>query len=69
MARLLVIKNGSEYVRFTDQGYHLCTMNKASVFGLDAKEEVRELINGLHSDGLEGAGIFQLTITETPFEE
>lgn len=69
MVRLLVIKSGSDYFRFTEQGYHLCAMNKASVFAVDAEEEVRKLLKGLYADGLADAAIFQLTVVETPFEE
>lgn len=69
MTRLLTIKSGSDYFRFSAHGHSLCAMNKASVYGLDAEKEVKELLKSVRADGFVEAKIYQLTITETLYEE
>lgn len=65
--QLLVIKEGTEYFRFTDKGYERCPMQKASVYPLKAEEKVRLMLDDLRAEGIDTAAIYCLTITEEPF--
>ena len=38
---LLIIKSGEEYIRVTGEGYHLCALDKASVFPFKKMETVK----------------------------
>ncbi|WP_028581747.1 hypothetical protein [Desulfogranum japonicum] len=66
--QLLILKNGEEYIRFTDNGYELCPMNKASVFALDRLNEIQEKQALLQNTDLPLTEIRLLTITEKPFQ-
>ena len=65
-AELLIVKSGTDYIRFTESGYETCPMNKGSVFSLSAGNEVKEKCTRLlpeHS----AFQIMKLTIFEEPF--
>lgn len=68
MTELLIIKSGSDYLRFTADGFELCSLSKASVFPLaqaaDAKARCREAMAAGKA-----AQLMKLQITEAPYEE
>ncbi len=69
MTELLIIKAKEGYYRFKPEGYFLGELNKASVFPLDRVGEAKALRATLHRDGITGASIMKLTITEEPYLE
>lgn len=69
MQKLFIIKDGSDYFRFSEQGYIRCSLQKASVYPLDKQEHVKLLVQQLHADGVKGAQLFVLTLSEERYEE
>jgi hypothetical protein len=68
MSELLIIKVGSEYLRFAADDYLLCPLNKASVFSLAQAEEAKMRFHKLSEAGL-AAELMKLTIIEEPYTE
>lgn len=66
---LLIFRRGEQYIRLVDNGYQLCTMNKASVFPLADLAQVRKTLNHLTRQGGEDIRLHKLTIIEEPYEE
>lgn len=67
---LLVVKCAEGYLRFTDSGFEVCEMNKASVYPLKSTDEVRAKVTALAQAGIPNvmkAEIFILTILEEKF--
>ncbi len=67
MIELLVLKNAHEYIRFNGDEHIFCSLPKASVYGLDKAEEVKNLRAKLVKDGLVDVRIMKLTIHEEVF--
>ena len=63
---LLVIKNGSDYIRIKAGAYLPVGLDKASVFPFDQLDRVEELRRGAREHGFPEAAIFRLSLTETP---
>ena len=63
---LLVIKNGSDYIRFREGTYLTVGLDKASVFPFDQLDRVEALRRGARDQGFPEAAIFRLTLTESP---
>lgn len=66
MTRLLVVKLGEEYLRFSDDNFERCTLGKASVFAETEGGEVRQRLATL-GERAAGARLMLLTITEQPY--
>ena len=65
---LLIVKAGDDYIRFVEDDFQRCAMNKGSVFPLEQLEKVKEkcrkfLINEHF------VRLMKLTIIEEPFME
>lgn len=60
--RLLVVKKNDKYLRFTETGFEVCQMNKASVYPLSEEHKVTELCRQLKD--IVGLKIMKLTIIE-----
>jgi hypothetical protein len=63
---LIVVKVGDDYIRFQDEGFEYCSMNKASVFPLDQVDDVRKRCDTIFSE-IEGLQLMKLVISEEPF--
>jgi len=61
---LLIIKNKKDYIRIIDGTYHLCNLDKASVFPLDQLNIVNEHVEKAMTTGFKDACIKKLIITE-----
>jgi hypothetical protein len=66
--KLLIIKAGSDYFRFTEDGHMTCSLQKASVYPLDKLGLARENCSRLQQLGID-AQLYLLNITEKRFEE
>ena len=64
---LLVIKSSDSYVRVREGFYQLGGLDKASVFPVDQLEAVQHHLEALCKQGIAGAQIYRLTLTEEPF--
>ena len=62
--RLYALKCGEEYIKFSDSGYTLTTMQKASVFM--SPDELQAAAAAGHLEG--GCHMVELTITERELE-
>lgn len=69
MIRLLVVKSGTDYLRFLADGYQLCSMDKASVFPHEKLTRVREMMRQAMTDGAPALQLYRLTIIEEPLQE
>ncbi len=65
---LLIIKSGKQYIRFKDNGYQRCTLDKASVFPTARIRHVQNLLADLRARGVADARIKKLILTEEPFK-
>jgi len=63
---LLVLKNGTDYLRIIIDGYELVNMSKASVYPIAQEEKVKAIYQSL-KDELESLEIRKLIITETDY--
>ncbi|MCP3887718.1 MAG: hypothetical protein GY702_02435 [Desulfobulbaceae bacterium] len=68
MTELLIIKDGVDYFRFTDNGYERCQMNKGSVFPLAKVAEAQAALQLVQMES-GSAEIMKLTIAEENFIE
>jgi len=68
MTELFTVKAGGDYYRFTDEGFEVCGMNKASVFPLDQLVKAKNWCRKLQEAGI-AAAIMKLTILEEPYVE
>lgn len=68
MSELLIIKVGTEYVRFVADEFERCQLNKASVFPLAQVEEAKLRCRRLTAAGV-AAVLMKLTIVEEPYSE
>lgn len=59
---LLVVKKDNKYIRFTENSFEFCQMNKASVYSLSEEQKVKELCSQFKQ--LVGITIMKLTIIE-----
>lgn len=62
ITHLLVVKKDDEYLRFTETGFEVCQMNKASVYPLSEEQQVTDLCKRLKETA--GVKIMELTIIE-----
>ena len=69
MKELLIVKAGSQYLRFLPEGYQICSFDKASVFPLDQVAQVREQIRRAVGGGAADIELRKLTIVEEPYTE
>jgi len=65
---LLIVKDGERYIRFFDNGFEYCSMNKASVYPLETLAEVKDRCQQIESESGE-LKLMKLIITEEPFIE
>ncbi len=63
---LLVIKNGTDYIRIKDGTFSAVGLEKASVFPLDRLAYVNDQLADVRAGEFPQAAIHLLTITETP---
>ncbi len=63
---LLVIKSGTDYLRFNKGTYAAVGLDKASVFPLERLAQVRDQLTAVQASGFPGAAIYRLTLRETP---
>jgi hypothetical protein len=68
MTELLIIKSGSEYLRFTADGFESSSLSKASVFPLTQAAEAKARCREAVAAG-EAAQLMKLQITEANYEE
>lgn len=68
MSELLIIKVGTDYVRFVGETFDFCPLNKASVFPLAQAEEGKQRCRQLTEAGFVPE-IMKLTIVEEPYKE
>ncbi len=66
---LLIIKTQNGYIRFKDDGYHLCALDKASVFPMNKLDQVKSHLSDLQVGSYPDAVINKLILTEEPFTE
>jgi hypothetical protein len=66
MTRLVVVKMGEEYLRFTGENFERCALGKASVFAETEVREVQQRVAGF-GERAAGARLILLTITEQPY--
>jgi hypothetical protein len=69
MIRLLVVKSGTDYLRFVSGGHLLCQMDKASVFPFEQLPRVKEMMHQAMDAGASPLQLCQLTIVEEPLQE
>jgi len=65
---LLIIKAGDDYIRFVEDDFQRCGMNKGSVYPLAELEQVQEKCRKLLV-GESFVRLMKLTIIEEPFTE
>jgi hypothetical protein len=65
---LLVLKSSNDYIRVRAENYHLCRLDKASVFPMEELEKVRIHATILREKGFHSISIARLTLSEEPFE-
>jgi hypothetical protein len=65
---LLIVKAGDDYIRFVEDDFQRCGMNKGSVFPLAQLEEVQAKCRKLLV-GESFVRLMKLTIIEEPFME
>jgi hypothetical protein len=65
-AELLIVKLGTEYIRFNEQGFEQCPMNKGSVFPLSESSGLKKKCSRLLPENSK-CQIMKLTIYEEPF--
>jgi hypothetical protein len=63
---LLVIKSHQKYIRIREGRYQLGSLEKASVFPVDRLDEVQYHLETIRKQGISGAQIYRLTLTEEP---
>lgn len=66
---LLIIKIGTNYIRFKENGYYAVGLDKASVYPFDRLEQVRQQLADVRAGGFPQAAIYRLTLTEVPLSE
>ena len=64
---LLVIKSRDSYIRVREGRYQLGALEKASVFPVAQLDEVQCHLKALCKQGITGARIYRLTLTEEPW--
>jgi len=67
--KLLILKSGSQYYRFSGGKFEGCDLNKASVYPVDQIEAVLGKRNILFQSGISSAEIKLLTIIEEDYKE
>lgn len=68
VTELLIVKDGEKYIRFLEDGFEYCSMNKASVYPLEALPEVKARCTQIASVA-SNAQLAKLIISEEPFVE
>jgi hypothetical protein len=68
MMELLIIKEGDEYFRFTDNGFERCAMNRGTVFPLSRLEDAKVSCATLKKRNITGR-LMKLTIVEELYSE
>ena len=63
---LLVIKNGTDYIRIKEDAFLAVGLDRASVFPFDQLDRVSQMQRDAREQGFPEAAIFRLTLTETP---
>ena len=63
---LLVIKNGSDYIRSKAGTFITVGLDKASVFPQDRQAHARQLLADARATGFPDAALYKLTVVETP---
>lgn len=67
--QLLIIKDRQGYIRFTNDSYEHCDLNKASVFPLHQVDDVKRHLDELSNSGSKDPKIYLLTINEDEFTD
>lgn len=65
---LLIIKEGDEYFRFTDEGFERCSMSRGTVFPLSSLEDAKAACKTLIKKNIAGR-LMKLIIVEEPYSE
>jgi hypothetical protein len=65
-AELLIVKMGTNYIRFVEQGFEPCPMNKGSVFALSEASTIKQKCARFLPEN-SSFQIMKLTIFEEPF--
>ena len=65
---LLIIKEGDDYFRFTDNGFERCTMSRGTVFPLSRLEDAKAACKTLMEKNITGR-LMKLIIVEKPYCE
>ncbi len=65
--QLLIIKSNTSYIRIKADGFHLCTLDKASVFPFSKLEEVKTHVKKIQAQGSFSAEIYLLRLIEEPY--
>lgn len=66
MTEMLMVKAGTDYIRFREDGYERCAMNKGSVFPLFEVEDVKRKCEAL-GDTISDIQFIKLSIYEEPY--
>ena len=66
ITELLMVKTGSDYIRFTKDGFERCSMNKGSVFPLSEAEDVKRKCGPL-GVAVSAIQLVKLSIYEEPY--
>lgn len=62
----IIVKSGTDYIRFTKDGYERCSMNKGSVFPLSGVEDVKKKCEAL-AGAVADIQLVKLSIYEEPY--
>jgi len=65
---LLIIKTGAEYIRFKDNKYIPCRLDKASVFPMEQLETVKDHLQKLQNSNFKQVSIRKLILSEEAFD-
>ncbi|SLM27982.1 conserved hypothetical protein [Desulfamplus magnetovallimortis] len=63
---LLVIKSADKYLRVKDSQYHLCGLDKASVFPMNQLDKVKEHVKYASREQNMEPEVFKLVLREEP---
>ncbi len=65
---LLILKTKDKYIRFKNDEYIICDMDKASVFPMSRIQEARENLLNLRKMGFTDVSVSRLIINEVPYD-
>jgi hypothetical protein len=67
-SELLIIKSRNDYIKIIDSAYHLCGLDKASVFPFAQLDIVTDHVKKMKALGFDGTHIKKLIIMEEDFD-